>query len=233
MKAKDIEKIEWLHKTMDGRHVLKQIAFPISNHFKTHPELIPDTLILELLQVLESITPLPQEQREGLRRPGLELTAKAHLMFLLGKECYDSEESDHIIAIETAMNDYAHDFALSRLPNQERVSDEKAFFPILRETITEDLFNEQDLYWMTPNGDLRLCIAWGECVDKMETCMYWYTKTPINQWLSQLPNRPTGKEEEIVKTINEMCIESLSPEVFEQWENVKLNLERTRKDLKS
>lgn len=85
--------------------------------------------------------------------------------------------------------------SLSKTIHAKSVSDEKAFFPILRETITEDLFNEQDLYWMTPDGDLRLCIAWGECVDKIETYMYWYVKTSINQWLSQTTEQSSEQEE--------------------------------------
>ena len=75
----------------------------------------------------------------------------------------------------------------------ERVTDEEAYFPILLETITEELFNERDLYFCTSDGDLRLCIAWGECVDKKETYMYWYIKMPVNKWLSQSPVR--GEEE--------------------------------------
>lgn len=39
-------------------------------------------------------------------------------------------------------------------------------------------------------------------------------------------------EEQIVSKINEMCIESLSPDVFEKWEEVKSQLESIRKDLK-
>lgn len=40
------------------------------------------------------------------------------------------------------------------------------------------------------------------------------------------------KERQIIKKVHEMCIESLSPEVFEKWEEVKKNLEKTRKNLK-
>lgn len=39
------------------------------------------------------------------------------------------------------------------------------------------------------------------------------------------------EEREIVARINEMCIESLSPDVFEKWEEVKKSLESTRKNL--
>lgn len=39
------------------------------------------------------------------------------------------------------------------------------------------------------------------------------------------------EEQEILKEVNEMCIESLSPEVFEQWENVKKWLINNRKNL--
>lgn len=41
------------------------------------------------------------------------------------------------------------------------------------------------------------------------------------------------KETEIIKKVNEMCIESLSPDMFEKWEDVKERLEVTRKDLKN
>ena len=41
------------------------------------------------------------------------------------------------------------------------------------------------------------------------------------------------KEKEIIKSMQKMCEESLSPEVFDKWEEVKKNLERTRKNLKS
>jgi len=40
------------------------------------------------------------------------------------------------------------------------------------------------------------------------------------------------KEREIIDQVNKMCIESLSPEVFEKWEEVKRNLESVRKNLK-
>ena len=40
------------------------------------------------------------------------------------------------------------------------------------------------------------------------------------------------KEREIIQAINNMCVESLSPEVFDKWEEVKFNLQLTRKDLK-
>lgn len=39
------------------------------------------------------------------------------------------------------------------------------------------------------------------------------------------------KEQEILKEVNEMCVESLDPEVFEQWENVKKWLINNRKNL--
>lgn len=39
------------------------------------------------------------------------------------------------------------------------------------------------------------------------------------------------QEREIVLRMNEMCIESLSPDVFEKWEEVKKALELVRKDL--
>ena len=38
-------------------------------------------------------------------------------------------------------------------------------------------------------------------------------------------------EREIVTEMHEMCIESLSTDIVEKWEEVKLNLERTRKNL--
>lgn len=40
------------------------------------------------------------------------------------------------------------------------------------------------------------------------------------------------EEIEILSQINKMCIESLSPEVFEKWEEVKIALKLTRKNLK-
>ena len=39
------------------------------------------------------------------------------------------------------------------------------------------------------------------------------------------------EEREILNQINKMCIESLSPQVFEKWEEVKKGLELSRKDL--
>jgi len=38
-------------------------------------------------------------------------------------------------------------------------------------------------------------------------------------------------ERAIIKVVNVWCIESLSPEVFEKWEEVKKNLELVRKAL--
>ena len=38
-------------------------------------------------------------------------------------------------------------------------------------------------------------------------------------------------EKEIIERMNEMCEESLSPEVFEKWIDVKQWLESTRKNL--
>jgi len=79
----------------------------------------------------------------------------------------------------------------------DRIPTEEGFFPILMDTITEDVFNAQDLYFMTPDGDLRLCIAWGECLDKMETYMYWYIKTSINKWLREQYSDRLGTNEYI------------------------------------
>ncbi len=93
---------------------------------------------------------------------------------------------------------------------QAEISDEKAFFPILRETLTEELFNEQDLYFTTQHGDLRLCIAWGECVDKKETHMDWYVKKPINKWLrDQL--RP------ILTEISEQEYDEIMQQLLNRW----------------
>ncbi len=38
-------------------------------------------------------------------------------------------------------------------------------------------------------------------------------------------------EKKILKTIDQMCIESLSPEVFKKWEDVRTWLVKTRKNL--
>lgn len=43
---------DWLNKTMEGRHVKNKITFPLADHFKTHPELIPDKLVIELIKAL-------------------------------------------------------------------------------------------------------------------------------------------------------------------------------------
>ena len=39
-------------------------------------------------------------------------------------------------------------------------------------------------------------------------------------------------EKEIIEKMQAMCVESLSPELFEQWEEVKKMLEANRKNLK-
>lgn len=43
----------------------------------------------------------------------------------------------------------------------------------------------------------------------------------------------TNGEFAVINFINAMCIESLSPIDFKNWENVKLNLIRNRKNLKN
>ncbi len=40
------------------------------------------------------------------------------------------------------------------------------------------------------------------------------------------------KEKEIIKEMQRMCEESLNPDAFEKWQEVKNCLETTRKDLK-
>lgn len=39
-------------------------------------------------------------------------------------------------------------------------------------------------------------------------------------------------EKVILNTMDEMCIESLSPDTFEKWEEVKEELSKVRKNLK-
>lgn len=39
-------------------------------------------------------------------------------------------------------------------------------------------------------------------------------------------------EKQIIETINEMCIKSLDPDNFKNWENVRKGLELVRKNLK-
>lgn len=46
-----------LHKTMDGRYVLRAISFPIANKFKTHPEKVTDVveqIIDNLNEIIEN-----------------------------------------------------------------------------------------------------------------------------------------------------------------------------------
>lgn len=57
-----------------------------------------------------------------------------------------------------------------------------------------------------------------------------FTEEELSKWAEA--NGFTSEEQNTIDTINEMCIESLSPDLFEKWEEIKNSLESNRSALK-
>lgn len=73
--------------------------------------------------------------------------------------------------------------------------------------------------------------VWNMLPDSAKKEMNNIKKSYIESMMADIDSY-CSNEKIILKYIDKMCMQSLSPEVFEKWESVKNNLLKVRKNLK-